>query len=106
MTGMDLETAGRCGICILTIVFNNGVMAAERDVLIEAESKYGALTVGGNYRLLAKSLGVDAARVEKPSDFIKELKNAIKTIEEGKPYLIECIVKEGHEFSRDNLKDL
>jgi len=106
MTGMDLETAARYGIGTLTIVFNNGVMAAERDVLIEAESKYGALTVGGNYRLFAQSLGVNAARVEKPSDFINVLKNAVKTTEEGKPYLIECLVKEGHEFSRDNLKDL
>jgi thiamine pyrophosphate-dependent acetolactate synthase large subunit-like protein len=33
MTGMDIETAARNGIAILIIVFNNGVMAAERDVL-------------------------------------------------------------------------
>jgi len=33
MTGMDIETAARNRIGILTIVFNNGVMAAERDVL-------------------------------------------------------------------------
>src|SRR5882724_11875649 len=49
MTGMDLETAARNRIAILTVVFNNGVMAAERDVLQVSTKKYGALTVGGNY---------------------------------------------------------
>ena len=33
MTGMDIETASRNGIGILTIVFNNSVMACERHVL-------------------------------------------------------------------------
>ena len=33
MTGMDIETAARNRIAILTVVFNNGVMGAERDVL-------------------------------------------------------------------------
>ena len=33
MTGMDIETAARNNIGTLTVVFNNGVMAAERDVL-------------------------------------------------------------------------
>src|SRR5260221_32647 len=48
MTGMDIETAARNRIAILTIVFNNGVMAAEPDVLQVSTKKYGALTVGGN----------------------------------------------------------
>ena len=48
MTGMDLETAARAGIAILTIVLNNGIMAAEREVLIVSDERYGAMTVGGN----------------------------------------------------------
>src|SRR5437763_120689 len=32
MTGLDIETAARNRIPILTIVFNNGIMAAERSV--------------------------------------------------------------------------
>ena len=42
MTGMDIETAARNRIAILTIVFNNGVMGAERDVLEISDEKYGA----------------------------------------------------------------
>jgi hypothetical protein len=49
MTGMDIETAARNRIGILTVVFNNGVMGAERDVLKISDQKYGAMAVGGNY---------------------------------------------------------
>src|SRR4029079_19206249 len=39
MTGMDLETAARNKIAILTIVFNNGVMGAEREELKISDKK-------------------------------------------------------------------
>ncbi len=68
MTGMDIETAARNRIAILTVVFNNGVMGAERDVLKISDEKYGAMTVGGNYTKVAEGLNVAAARVEKPGD--------------------------------------
>ena len=106
MTGMDLETAARYGIGILTIVFNNGVMAAERDVLIEADEKYGAMKVGGNYSVVAEGLGVASLRVEKPDDFLPALDEAKKITASGAPFLIECMVKEGYEFSRDALPGL
>jgi len=106
MTGMDLETAARYGIGILTIVFNNGVMAAERNVLVDADEKYDAMMVGGNYTIVAKGLGVESRRVEKPDDFLPAFEEAQKVIVSGKPFLIECMVKEGHDFSRDTLPGL
>lgn len=106
MTGMDIETAARNRIGILTIVFNNGVMAAERDVLVASTEKYGALTVSGNYTKVAEGLGVAARRVEAPADFIPALHEAMETTASGAPFLIECIVKEGYDFSRDNLAGL
>ncbi len=100
MTGMDLETAARAGIAILTIVLNNGIMAAEREVLIVSDEKYGAMTVSGNYTKVAEGLGVAAARVETPEEFIPALERGIAVTEAGAPFLIECIVKEGQNFSR------
>src|SRR5712691_1537025 len=38
----------------LTVVFNNGVMGIERDVLKISDQMYGAMTVGGNYTKVAK----------------------------------------------------
>jgi acetolactate synthase-1/2/3 large subunit len=106
MTGMDIETAARNRIAILTIVFNNGVMAAERDVLKVSTRKYGALTVGGNYAKVAEGLNVAAARVEKPADIVPAIKDAVAVTESGAPFLLEFVVKEGYDFSRYELAGL
>ena len=100
MTGMDLETAARAGIAILTVVLNNGIMAAEREVLIVSDEKYGAMTVGGNYTRVAEGLGVRAERVETPDALIPALRRGIAATEAGAPFLVEVMVKEGQRFSR------
>ncbi len=100
MTGMDIETAARNRIAILTVVFNNGVMGAERDVLKISDEKYGAMTVSGNYRKVAEGLNVAAMRVEKPSDIVGAIKDAVNVTETGAPFLLEFMVKEGRDFSR------
>ena len=100
MTGMDIETAARNRIGILTVVFNNGVMGAERDVLKISDQKYGAMAVGGNYTKVAEGLNVAARRVEKPGDIVGAIKEAVSVTETGAPYLLEFVVKEGRDFSR------
>jgi len=100
MTGMDIETAARNRIAILTVVFNNGVMAAERDVLKLSTKKYGALTVSGNYAKVAEGLNVASSRVEKPAAIVPAIKDAVAVTETGAPFLLEFIVKEGYDFSR------
>ncbi len=106
MTGMDIETAARNRIAILTVVFNNGVMAAERDVLKLSTKKYGALTVGGNYAKVAEGLNVASARVEKPAQIAPAIKDAVRVTESGAPFLLEIVVKEGYDFSRYPLAGL
>jgi acetolactate synthase I/II/III large subunit len=106
MTGMDIETAARNNIAILTVVFNNGVMGAERDVLKISDEKYGAMTVSGNYSKVAEGLNVAARRVEKPGDIVPGIKEAVRHTETGKPFLLEFVVKEGRDFSRYNLAGL
>ena len=100
MTGMDIETAARNRIAILTVVFNNGVMAAERDVLKLSSKKYGALTVSGNYAKVAEGLNVASTRVEKPAAIVPAIKDAVAVTETGAPFLLEFVVKEGYDFSR------
>jgi thiamine pyrophosphate-dependent acetolactate synthase large subunit-like protein len=100
MVGMDIETAARNDIAILTIVLNNGVMAAERDTLLTSTEKFGAYLVGGNYRDFAIALGLDAFRAETAEEFIPALKQAMNVTTGGAPALVECMVKEGYNFSR------
>src|SRR5215471_4438019 len=106
MTGMDIETAARNRIGILTVVFNNGVMGAERDVLKISDEKYGSMTVSGNYTKVAEGLNVAARRVEKPDDIVSGIKEAVGVTETGAPFLLEFVVKEGRDFSRYNLAGL
>jgi acetolactate synthase-1/2/3 large subunit len=100
MSGMDIETASRNKIGILTVVFNNQVMACERGVMQTSTEKFGALSVGGNYSKVAEGLNVESRRVEKPADIVPAIKRAIETTSSGNPFLLEIIAKEGYEFSR------
>jgi acetolactate synthase-1/2/3 large subunit len=100
MTGMDIETASRNGIGILTVVFNNQVMACERAVMETSTKKYGALSVGGNYAKVAEGLNVESRRVEKPADIVPAIKAAVDATSRNRPFLLEIIAKEGYDFSR------
>jgi len=81
-------------------VFNNGVMAAERDVLKTSDRKFGVMQVGGNYAKVAEGLNVASRRVEKPADIVPAIEEAVNVTQSGAPFLIEIMAKEGHEFSR------
>jgi acetolactate synthase-1/2/3 large subunit len=100
MTGMDLETASRNRIGVFTIVFNNQVMACEREVMKISTERFGALTLGGNYAKVADGLNVANRRVEKPGELIPTIEEAIEVTGRGEPFLMEVVVKEGYDFSR------
>jgi acetolactate synthase I/II/III large subunit len=99
MTGMDLETAARNGIATLTIVFNNAVMAAERDVMQTSTEKFNSIDVGGNYAKVAEALNVSSARIDKPAHIGGAIKDAVAVTQKGKPFLLEFVVKEGYDFT-------
>ncbi len=100
MSGMDIETASRNDIAILTVVFNNQVMACERSVMETSTAKFNSLAVGGNYSKVAEGLNVANRRVDKPADIAGAVREAIETNAKGKPFLLEIIAKEGYDFSR------
>ena len=100
MVGMDLETASRSGLGILTIVLNNGAMAIERSSMPFATEKYGSVYVGGNYGEVSRALGGWAERIERPDDYVPALTRAIEVTQSGRPAMIECITKEGFDFSK------
>jgi acetolactate synthase-1/2/3 large subunit len=98
MVGMDLETAARNRIGIVTVIFNNGIMAIESDSLVDAHTEFGANFVGGNYAALAESLGARGERVASPADFLPALDRAVAAGREGQPAVIEVMVKAGYQW--------
>ncbi len=94
MVGMDLETAARCRIPILTIVLNNGLMGGYTEYMPEAVTRYDAHRLGGDYRAVATALGVHAERVEHPGDLRPALERCIACVTSGRPALLEAMTHE------------
>jgi acetolactate synthase-1/2/3 large subunit len=99
MTGLDFETAVRCGIPITTIVLNNSAMAIERHALVVSHDRYRTRDIGGNYADLGRAMGGYAERVEKPIDIVPALERARKQNQDGKAVLLEFITSEEIAFS-------
>jgi acetolactate synthase I/II/III large subunit len=96
MVGMDIETAVRNRLGILTIVFNNGIMAIESNALTDAQQRYRANDQGGDYAGVARALGAWSRRVERPEEIAPALDAAIAATQSGQPALLDCIVKAGY----------
>jgi acetolactate synthase I/II/III large subunit len=99
MTGLDFETAVRCGIPITTIVMNNSAMAIERHALVVSHDRYRTRDIGGNYADMGRAMGGYAERVEKPAEIIPALERARKMNDDGKAALLEFITSEEIAFS-------
>lgn len=100
MVGMDIETAVRNKIPIITIVFNNGMMTTELPAFTLANKKYRAVEQGGNYAGVAEALGAWARRVERPDDFLPIFAQAMEINKQGQPALIEIIAKQNTSQSK------
>jgi thiamine pyrophosphate-dependent acetolactate synthase large subunit-like protein len=94
MVGMDIETAVRNEIGIVTIVFNNGIMAIEV-ASTPKSTEAGVNDQGGHYAELAASLGAWSRRIEEAEEFAGALEEAIAATERGRPAVIECMVRKG-----------
>jgi acetolactate synthase-1/2/3 large subunit len=99
MTGLDFETAVRCGIPITTVVLNNSAMAIERHALVVSHDRYRTRDIGGNYADLGRALGGYTERIEKPAEIAGAFERARRMNAEGKAVLLEFITSEEIDFS-------
>ena len=99
MTGLDFETAVRCGVPILTVVLNNSAMAIEIPHLVVSHDKYGTRDIGGRYADLARAMGGWSERVERPEDVAAAFGRARKATENGQAALLEFITSQETRFS-------
>src|SRR5579859_618281 len=90
-TGMDLETAARERIAILSILFNNFSMAIEIPIMPVSQAKYGSTDISGHYADMARAFGCYGERVINPADIVEALKRGIAATRNGQPALLEFI---------------
>jgi acetolactate synthase-1/2/3 large subunit len=101
MTGLDFETAVRCGLPILTIVLNNSSMAAETHHMAASHERFCTRDLCGNYAEMGKALGGFAERIERPEEIAPALQRARRATEDGLAALLEFITSEETAYSRN-----
>jgi acetolactate synthase-1/2/3 large subunit len=94
MVGMDIETAVREQIPILTLLLNNSAMGNYEKYIPVATAKYRTKFTSGNYSEVARSLGAFSERIEKPNDVGPAIRRGIAATREGRPALIEFLTRE------------
>jgi thiamine pyrophosphate-dependent acetolactate synthase large subunit-like protein len=100
MCGLDVETAARMRIPILTMLINNSVMGNYESHQPVAVERYNIKQLSGDYSGVARSLGAWAERVESPAEIIPAIRRAQEVIATGQPALLEVITRESPAFCR------
>lgn len=94
MVGMDLETAVRAHIPILTVVMNNGLMGGYGEWMPDAVERYGSNQLGGSYAEIGAALGAYTERVAEPAELHVALERCIASVESGQAVLLEVMTHE------------
>ncbi len=100
MAGMDIETAVRERIPILTIILNNGAMGGYEKHLPVATERYRTKYLSGNYTKVAEGLGAYSERVSKLGEIVPAIRRGIEATNAGRPALLEMMTREEQAFSK------
>src|SRR5207302_10492120 len=92
--GMEVETAVRERLPILTVILNNSVMGGYGHHMPNASDRYGANRLSGSYARVAEALGAHAERIERPDDVVAAIQRAMAATRDGQPAVLEMITKE------------
>ena len=92
--GMEVETAVRERLPILTVILNNSVMGGYGHHMPTASERFGSNRLSGSYARVAEALGAHAERVERPDDVVPAILRALIATRDGQPAVLEIITKE------------
>ena len=93
MSGLDIETATRAEIGLMTVVLNNGVMTHYDSHMPFSSKKYGTNAFGGEYAKVAEGLGAHTEVVKTPDQLGPAIKRAAEANKSGQPSLVEAMTK-------------
>lgn len=91
---MEVETAVRANIPILTIVLNNSRMGGYGHHMPTASERYGANRLSGNYTEVAAALGAFSERITEPAQIGPAIRCAQAANRDGRTAVLEIITKE------------
>ena len=92
--GMEVETAVRERIPIMTVLLNNSVMGGYGHHMPNASERFGSNRLSGNYWKVAEGLGAYAERIDGPGDVAAAIRRGVDATKSGRPVVLEMITKE------------
>tara|TARA_Y100000588_G_C14257684_1_gene926251 strand:- start:5 stop:1642 length:1638 start_codon:yes stop_codon:yes gene_type:complete len=100
MAGLDIETAVRSEIPILTIILNNSIMTHYSSHMPYATDQWKLNELSGDYAKVAEGLGAHSEKVTAPDQIASAIKRSLQANSEGQPAVIEVITKEEERVSK------
>ena len=97
---LDVETAVRERLPIMTVILNNGAMGGYEHNIPIAVERYGSKFLSGDYSGIAAALGAYTERVSDPNDVSAAITRATARIEAGQTAVLEFVTREFPVFSR------
>ncbi len=99
--GLDVETAVRCGIPIMTVVNNNSFMSIyDNSRFPVALQKYQVKSLGGQFAEVAAAMGAYAEKVTEPGEIVHAIQRGLAANAAGEPVVLEFITRDEGEFSK------
>jgi thiamine pyrophosphate-dependent acetolactate synthase large subunit-like protein len=99
--GLDIETAVRCEIPILTIVLNNSLMSIyDNSRFPVALEKYNIKSLSGQFSEVAQAMGAYSEKIKDPQDIVPAIKRGLAAVDAGRPTVLEFITRDEGEFSK------
>jgi acetolactate synthase-1/2/3 large subunit len=92
--GLEVETAVRSNLPILTIVLNNSCMGGYGHHMPTASERFGANRLSGRYADVAASLGAYSEQVQRPEEVAPAICRGIEATRNGRTAVLEMITKE------------
>ena len=99
--GLDIETAVRADIPILTIVLNNSAMAIYQDSRFPVSvERYNIKGLSGQFAEVAEAMGAYSEKITDPAEIVPAIKRALEVTRGRRTALLEFITKEEGDYSK------
>ena len=99
--GLDIETAVRCDIPIMTVVNNNSYMSIyDNNRFPVAIQKYRAKELSGQFAEVATAMGAYSEKITDPGEIVPAFQRGLEATASGRPVVLEFITKDEGDFSR------
>ena len=99
--GLDIETAVRCDIPIMTVVNNNSYMSIyDNSRFPVAIQRYQAKELSGQFAEVATAMGAYSEKITDPGEIVPAFQRGLEATASGRPVVLEFITKDEGDFSR------